>query len=196
MLYYFLDVIRILFIFDNTIFLNLEERDMNKKTIGLVLTMVMLCTTGVTCLAAEDSDNKQKEAQHKVLVIREDVSKEEAMSDATYDSVQAQMLETEVGADVSISRSGEPHWDVWGSREDKIENGVSGAVPIGYSRLVDSMGVEYKTYHYTRTYLGSLKRGDSGRCWGNDYIVKAIGKFCDDDVWCNNIHIVKYGTEG
>lgn len=36
MLYYFLDVIRILFIFDNTIFLNLEERDMNKKTIGLV----------------------------------------------------------------------------------------------------------------------------------------------------------------
>lgn len=165
---------------------------MNKKVVSLILSAAIFCTTGMTCLAAENSDGIRKVAKQEVLIIREDISREEAMDDATYDPVQAQMFGT--GADVS--RAGEPHWDVWGSREDKIQNGVSGAIPHGYSRLVDSMGVEYKTYHYTRTYLGVMKLGDSGRQWENNYIVEAIGGFCDDDVWCTNTHIVKYGTEG
>lgn len=76
---------------------------------------------------------------------------------------------------------------IWENHSDAV-----GARPVGYSEHRNGDEI-LDTFHYTRTYLGWDKSGDSGRVWGTG-TVKAVGSFCDRGVWETSIHYVKYGT--
>lgn len=155
-----------------------------KKAVHVLLATALLLSTATTSFAKESSPEV---SNHKVVVIREDVSREEALGDSTYDA-------NHDNGDVMLFSTKSVHWDVWGSYEYAIVSGTQGAYPLGYSAHKNGDTV-LDTYHYTRTYLGeTFKRGDSGRKWGTG-TVKAKGTFCDDDVWDTTTHIVKYGTE-
>lgn len=138
----------------------------------------------MTSFATENSFEVRND---EAVVIREDVFHEDALGDSTYDATQS-------NSGIMLLSTDDVHWEVSGTYETKVQNNVMGAIPIGYSAHMDGKTV-LDTYHYTRTYLGSiLKSGDSGRCWGTGK-VKAVGTFCDDDVWMTTTQYVKYGTE-
>ena len=122
-----------------------------------------------------------------IVIIREDVSHEEALHDSTYDATQKSTYPER-------TKSRSVSWNVWGERVAGTNGGVWGYTPVGYSEHLDGTTV-LETYHYTRTYLGKIaKKGDSGRRWGK-YTFKATGTFCDEDVNMQYTQIVKYGTE-
>lgn len=152
-----------------------------KKVITLLT--ILTISMGLPVCAKEDNNSINDD----IIIIRENVSHEEALHDSSYNTMQKN-TNTETTKSRSVS------WHVWGERVAGTNGGVWGYTPIGYSEHLDGSEV-LETFHYTRTYLGAIaKKGDSGRCWGN-YTVKATGKFCDEDVNMQYTQIVKYGTE-
>lgn len=161
---------------------------MSNKISYAILIAILLVSTDVTSYAMTDSKGTKCS---DVIVIREDIPYEEAKQDNSYDAACSNQSST---SDISTLSTNEVYWDVWGSYDAYYEDGVYGAVPLGYSAHKSGDTV-LDTYHYTRTYLGSIvKSGDSGRCWGNG-TVEARGTFCDEGVWDAHRHYVKYGTE-
>lgn len=160
-----------------------------KKMVIVLMLFAMSMGTGVTTYAAEE----QKTVNEDVVIIREDVAREEAMRDATFSAKRAdrQAKRSKLSA-MATARS--VSWNVWGERKFSIQNGVPGYTPYGYSEHLNGTTV-LDTYHYTRTYLGAImKKGDSGRWWGTG-TVQAKGTFCDEEVNMAHTQIVKYGTE-
>lgn len=154
-----------------------------QKLITMLGVLVILQTTAITAFA----NDTQAKVNRDCKIIREDVSHEEAIMDQTYDLQKASRLKNIEPKNAS--------WKTWGVMGDKEwVSGVYGAAPIGYSKHINSSGQTLNTYHYTRTYLGLTKWGDSGRVWGYGE-VRADGKHLEDTVWNKNIHYVKYGTE-
>lgn len=161
-----------------------RRKELMKKAVHVLLATALLLSTATTSFAKESSSEV---TNPKAVVIREDVSREEALGDSTYDA-------NHDNGDVMLLTAQDVHWEVWGEIEYAVVSNTSGAYPLGYSEHKNGDTV-LDTYHYTRTYLGEMfKRGDSGRKWGTG-TVKAKGTFCDDDVWITTRHIVKYGTE-
>lgn len=155
----------------------------------IVMTGLVISILGTSTIAmAAESDKKVERINPNAVCEREDVSIEEALHDSSFDLQKAMMQKN------SLVELRGTEWNTWGSRIDTSgEGGTRGAIPVGYSEQVKD-GVVQNTWHYTRTYLGSiLKRGDSDRKWGYE-TVKATGTFCDYGVWEAHTHIVKYGT--
>ena len=161
---------------------------MYKKMFCVLLSVTLVFSEN---LASHAMSNSSESRNFDAIIIREDISHEEAMQDNTYDVMQGSLNNS---GNISTLSANEVYWDVWGAYLDRIDGGVRGAIPVGFSAHKNGDTV-LDTYHYTRTYLGSLvKRGDSGRCWGTG-TVEARGSFCDYDVWANHTQYVKYGTE-
>lgn len=163
-----------------------------KKRVIVLMVCLMCIGMGVTAYAAEEKCEVNQDA----VIIREDVSRQEAIQDRTFSILQADKMKLELeynsSSDTITSRA--VSWNVWGERKFGIVNGIPGYTPYGYSEHVNGTTV-LDTYHYTRTYLGEImKKGDSGRCWGNGTVC-AKGTFCDEDVNMSYTQIVKYGTE-
>lgn len=157
-----------------------------KRVVALGLTGLMMASLapGASALSA-----MQKPAvQSDIEIVREDVSREEAMRDPTFNLGLSQAL-SESDREARGAR-----WNVWGDTE---KTDPTTTHPIGYSEHVNSEGEVLDTYHYTRTYLtnGVRKAGDSGRVWGSG-TVKAVGGACLDALFWEMRHDVKYGTEG
>lgn len=164
------------------------------KKVSLILCLVMVLSLIPLSVSAEaevpvPGETKERE----VVILREDVSHEEALQDATYDAVASMNNKR------SISTREGASWLVWGEEGPSVYDQTGGyykSKPIGYSEHRSSNGTLLYTYHYTRTYvlyLGTM-RGDSGRSWGYG-TVKAMGTYLMDEIWLLGKHIVKYGTE-
>ncbi len=152
-----------------------------KKVISSLLVIVLVYSMPFVSLAA--SKENEFIVKSKIITVREDVTREEAVNDIGFNVDEANKSD-------SYLKSRAVTWNVWGTG---IE-GKYGATPVGYSQHLDGDTV-LETYHYTRTYLGEwLKFGDSGRVWGH-YTVRAEGEYCDYDTWGAHTHVVKYGTE-
>ena len=161
-----------------------------RKLSGIIMTIVLTVSMGTTVMAAEQ---KKIVKLTNAVSIRENVSLEEAVQDINFDVDKFNKIKSASYPNVEAMSSSGVHWETWGEMDYMIKNGTPGGIPIGYS-VHKNGDVELNTYHYTRTYLGAiLKKGDSDRWWGEGE-VKATGTFCEDDVWANNIHYVKYGT--
>lgn len=161
-----------------------------RKLSGIIMTIVLIISMGTTVMAAEQ---EQIVKPSNVVSIRENVSWEEAVQDIGFDVGKFNESKIATYSNMETMSSSGVHWETWGEMDYMIMDGMPGGIPIGYS-VHKNGDVELNTYHYTRTYLGAiLKKGDSDRWWGKGE-VKATGSFCDDDVWANNIHYVKYGT--
>lgn len=160
-----------------------------KKRILAVSATALCCISLVTPFNAFASESVvvRERINENAVIVREDVSLSEALSDPSF-ALHHQ--------DLNVCENIQPNattWEVWGTSLDTVQNGTTGAIPVGYSRHVNN-GTTLSTWHYTRTYLGELfKKGDSGRQWGYD-TVRADGTFCDYGVWEAHKHIVKYGT--
>lgn len=165
-----------------------------KKMAIVLMVFVMSMGTGVTTYASEE----QKTVNEDVVIIREDVAREEAMQDATFSVGKAnklKKLEKAPNDFMSIFSADEPvSWKVWGERKYKQIDGKEGYIPYGYSAHMKGETV-LDTYHYTRTYFGAImKYGDSDRWWGTGTVC-APGTWVDKETASNKTLYVKYGTE-
>ena len=136
-----------------------------------------------TSLMIPNSSNRV--CSNGVVFVREDVTREEALNDATFDPSikENQITSTQNRSDV--------YWDVQGWSEP---SGYLAQIPYGSSAQIVN-GKVSSVYHYTRTFLSELlKFGDSGREWGYKTVV-AEGTACDQDIWDAYVHHVFYGTE-
>lgn len=156
-----------------------------KRVVALGLTGLMMASLapGASAMGAMD----KPAVKSNVEIVREDVSREEAMCDPTFNLALSQML-LENNQETRGAR-----WEVWGDTERATPTTT---YPVGYSQHVNSDGDVLDTYHYTRTYLtnGFKTSGDSGRVWGNGK-VRATGGACLDELFWQMTHEVKYGTE-
>lgn len=158
---------------------------MKKQIIALAFTGIM----AMQLISGASASNQMLgvRSQSEITAIREDIPTNEAMLDTTFNSEMSKnSLENQPE---TKSRK----WKVWGER---LRVSGSTSCPIGYSAyLVD--GDVNDLYHYTRTYLtnGLIRRGDSGRVWGNKTVC-AVGSECFDELFNEMRHDVKYGIEG
>lgn len=164
------------------------------KKVSLILCLVMvLSLIPLSAFAEAEVPVPSETRKREVVILREDVSHEEALRDATYDAVAF------VNSRQSSSTREGAYWKVWGEEGPSVYDQTGGyfkSKPIGYSEHRSSSGTLLYTYHYTRTYVSYLgdMRGDSGRVWGTG-TVKATGTYLMDEVWLWGTHTVKYGTE-
>lgn len=123
-----------------------------KGKISLILSAIMVFAMSITGVAAE---TEEKAYPSEIVAIQEDIPREEAMLDPGFDASKSSL-------NIALMSSDDVYWKTWGEHVDKVMNNAVGAIPIGYSAHMQGDTV-LSTYHYTRTYLGVLKSGDSGR---------------------------------
>lgn len=159
-----------------------------RKILTIVLMMFFVnVEMGMTTYASE------KTVEEEVVIIREDVEKGEAMQDATFSEQKVNKFKSSKDFINMMSSDETVSWQVWGERQYKRVNGKEGYIPYGYSQHLQGETV-LNTYHYTRTYFGSImKYGDSGRCWGTGTVC-AKGTWVDKETASNKTLYVKYGT--
>lgn len=165
----------------------------NQLICGILTTLTLTSVSAfaidasVTSANVADGDTAYLSNDSNVVFVHEDVSPEVAQKDNAYSAEKDESSENTVPS-ISTQATKKIYWNVKGWEKYK------GALVRPCGSSVRMKGDEIlSTYHYTRTYYGRSKRGDSGRIWGNK-VVTAYGSYCDYDVADAFIHYVKYGT--
>ncbi len=156
-------------------------------TLTLTSVSAFAIDTSVTSANVADQDTTYVSNDSNVVFIREDVSPEAAQKDNSYSAEKDEASEDTISS-ISTQATKSVYWDVKGWEE----YGKTLVRPCGSTAHMKN-GKVLSTYHYTRTYYGRSKRGDSGRVWGYK-VVTARGSYCDYDVADVFIHYVKHGT--
>lgn len=128
-------------------------------------------------------------SSENIVSIREDVPSFIARKDKTYNEYEATKYYSRNS--VRPQSNENVRWDIAGERLYNNKDHLMAA--HGYSAHMKGNTV-LNTYHYTRTYFGISKAGDSGRIWGSGKVY-ATGPWTDWTIADYNTLYVKYGTE-
>ena len=121
---------------------------MKKYICKFLAVMTVITSLGCPVFASENVNQTSD-----IIIVHEDVSHDEAMSDPSYNLSVAEALSGLVfPADDVVS------WNVWGEKGYQTIDEVDMARAIGYSQQLRN-GWVTATYHYTRTLLLCARRG-------------------------------------